>query len=91
MENINLDNLLGRNNVKNQIIDALNKFQLNKSNKLQKRGIYIYGEPGSGKSKFIENILKDLNYDIVKYDAGDIRNKCIIENITKQNMWTIMY
>ena len=86
MENINLDNLLDRNNVKNQIIDALNKFQLNKSNKLQKRGIYIYGDPGSGKSKFIENILKDLNYDIVKYDAGDIRNKCIIENITKQNM-----
>jgi hypothetical protein len=86
MENINLDNLLDRINVKNQIIDALNKFQLNKSNKLQKRGIYIYGEPGSGKSKFIENILKDLNYDIVKYDAGDIRNKCIIENITKQNM-----
>ena len=30
MENINLDNLLDRNNVKNQIIDALNKFQLNK-------------------------------------------------------------
>ncbi|MDA9216556.1 AAA family ATPase [bacterium] len=86
MENINLDDLLDRNNVKNQIIDELNKFQLNKSNKLQKRGIYIYGEPGSGKSKFVENILNELNYDIVKYDAGDIRNKCIIENITKQNM-----
>ena len=27
-----------------------------------------------------------MNYDIIKYDAGDIRNKSIIENITKHNM-----
>ena len=27
-----------------------------------------------------------MDYDIIKYDAGDIRNKSIIENITKHNM-----
>ena len=27
-----------------------------------------------------------MNYDIVKYDAGDIRNKSIIDTITKHNM-----
>jgi DNA polymerase III delta prime subunit len=32
------------------------------------------------------DLLRELNYDIVKYDAGDIRNKNIIENITKHNM-----
>ena len=35
---------------------------------------------------FIINILKELDYDIIKYDAGDIRNKTIIDTITKHNM-----
>ena len=42
--------------------------------------------PGCGKTTFVNNILKDLNYDIISYDAGDIRNKLIIENITKSKM-----
>jgi hypothetical protein len=46
----------------------------------------VYGGPGSGKSTFVANILKELNYDIVKYDAGDIRNTSVIEDITKHNM-----
>ena len=32
------------------------------------------------------SILKELNYDVIKYDAGDIRNKSIIDTITKHNM-----
>ena len=32
------------------------------------------------------NILKEMNYDVIKYDAGDIRNKSIIEMITNNNM-----
>ena len=32
------------------------------------------------------NILKELDYDIIKYDAGDIRNTAVIEDITKHNM-----
>jgi dephospho-CoA kinase len=51
-----------------------------------KKGIYIYGDPGSGKSSFVVSILKELNYDVIKYDAGDIRNKSIIDTITKHNM-----
>ena len=51
-----------------------------------KRGIYIYGAPGSGKTQFVINLLNELNYDIIKYDAGDIRNKSIIDTITKNNM-----
>lgn len=86
MDNLDLINILERESIKQEIIDALMAFQNNKNNKLQKRGIYVYGEPGSGKTRFVEDILKELNYDIVKYDAGDIRNKTIIDNITKQNM-----
>ena len=53
---------------------------------LTKRGIYIYGAPGSGKTHFVRCILKKLDYDVISYDAGDIRNKSIIEMITKHNM-----
>ena len=35
---------------------------------------------------FVMNILKELDYDIIQYDAGDIRNKSIIDTITKHNM-----
>ena len=59
---------------------------MNKNNILFKKGVYIYGDPGSGKTTFISNILKELNYDIIKYDAGDIRNTSVIEDITKHNM-----
>lgn len=65
---------------------ALNEFQDNKPDKLQKRGIYIYGAPGSGKTMFAEQVLREEGYDVVKYDAGDIRNKEVIENITMHTM-----
>ena len=86
MDQLNLNLLLDREEEENLLIDTLQNFEANKSNKLTKRGIYIYGNPGAGKSVFVKNILKKLNYDIILYDAGDIRNKSIIENITKHNM-----
>jgi SpoVK/Ycf46/Vps4 family AAA+-type ATPase len=61
-------------------------FDQNKSNNSIKKGIYIYGEPGTGKTTFIINILKELDYDIIKYDAGDFRNKSIIDTISQHNM-----
>jgi len=86
MENININKILNRENIVATIIDILKEFELNKNNILTKKGIYIYGEPGTGKTTFITNILKELNYDIIKYDAGDIRNTSVIEDITKHNM-----
>ena len=37
-------------------------------------------------SNKLNSILKELDYDIVNYDAGDIRNKTVIETISKNNM-----
>lgn len=51
-----------------------------------KKGIYIYGSPGTGKTRFILDIMKDLNYDVIKYDAGDVRNKSLIDTITRDNV-----
>ena len=86
METLNINNLLNREEESNKIKEILKSFELNKHNLATKKGIYIYGEPGSGKSSFINNILKELDYDVINYDAGDIRNKSIIDTITKHNM-----
>jgi hypothetical protein len=86
MEKLNINELLNREDEVKKIKDILADFELNKQNLSTKKGIYIYGEPGSGKSSFVNSILQELNYDIIKYDAGDIRNKTIIDTITKHNM-----
>jgi Cdc6-like AAA superfamily ATPase len=86
MEMIDFNKVLNRKKMCDQIKSFLNEFDLNKHDLTFKRGIYIYGNPGTGKTLFVENLLKDINYDIIKYDAGDIRNKSIIDTITKHNM-----
>jgi len=86
METIDINNILEREACVETVKTILKDFEKNKHNLTTKKGIYIYGDPGSGKSAFISNILKELNYDIIKYDAGDIRNKSIIDTITKHNM-----
>ena len=86
MEQLNMNEYLHREPQANIIRKFLIDFEANKADLQQKRGIYIYGDPGSGKTQFIKRLLTDLNYDIIKYDAGDIRNKSIIDMITKQNM-----
>ena len=86
MEQLNLNLLLNRLDCEKVFMEALNNFESNKQNKIIKRGIYIYGSPGAGKTYFVKQILKKMNYDIVMYDAGDVRNKSVIEMITKHNM-----
>ena len=86
MQPINYNTILNRESVSNSIKSILQQFEKNKYNLSFKRGIYIYGAPGSGKTQFVMNLLYDINYDIIKYDAGDIRNKMIIDTITKNNM-----
>ena len=86
MDNLNINSILGRDQTYKKIKTILDGFQENKSDITLKRGVYIYGNPGSGKTEFVVNLLREQNYDIIKYDAGDIRNKSIIDTITKHNM-----
>ena len=86
METINLNKILDRENISKTIKDIICSFELNKQNKSYKRGIYIYGTPGCGKTEFIVRLLNEMNYDVIKYDTGDIRNKNIIEILKKDNM-----
>ena len=78
--------ILNRNHTYNQIKEELILFEKEKHNITQKRGFYIYGDSGSGKTKFVESLLESNEYFLVKFNAGDVRNKSIIDNITKENM-----
>lgn len=86
MDNLDLNEILDRKKQEKQLIDYLSYFEENKQDLATKRGIYIYGNPGVGKTRFVYDILKKLNYDIIGFDAGDVRNKSAIEKITKHNM-----
>jgi hypothetical protein len=84
MENIN--KLLNRDDTEKKIKDILNTFQDKCYESTFKKGFYIYGAPGTGKTMFVMEILKDLGYDVIKYDAGDIRNRSLIDTITSNNV-----
>jgi len=86
MDNLDFNKLLDRDQITEKVRSALIDFENNKKDLTKKRGIYIYGSPGSGKTTFIKNLLQKMDYDIVLYDAGDIRNKMVIDNITNNNM-----
>ena len=86
MEKLNINKILGRIDIEQQFCSTLNFFEENKKANTTKRGIYIYGAPGSGKTWFVNALLKKMNYDIIKFDAGDVRNKVAIETITKHNI-----
>ena len=87
MEHLNLNKILDRECIVEKIKTILQDIDKTKCGDHQiKKGFYIYGNPGSGKTEFVNSVLKTLGYDAITYDAGDIRNKSIIETIAKHNM-----
>jgi GTPase SAR1 family protein len=85
MQNYEKNKFLNREKTVNDI-KLLTHFKQKKNENTFKKGIYIYGPAGSGKTTFVMNLLHELNYDIIKYDTGDVRNKALIDTITKNNM-----
>ena len=81
-----MNQLLDREGIAQEIKAILTNYEENCKNIQFKKGIYIYGSPGCGKTFFITEILNALNYDIIKYDAGDVRNKALIDTITSNNI-----
>ena len=79
-----MNQVLGRLDHERVMIDFLTQF--NKYDEKSKKCIYIYGPSGCGKTTFAKNILKQMNYDIITYDAGDARNKNIVDSINVSNM-----
>jgi DNA polymerase III delta prime subunit len=86
MHSLNINSIFERESTSKQIKNILLNFDENCKNINYKKGIYVYGSPGCGKTEFVTNILKELNYDIIRYDAGDVRNKALIDTITSNNI-----
>ena len=86
MENIDLNRILNREQQKEKIKTWCKQFELNKSKLDIKRGLYVFGLSGIGKTFFVDTVLKEMNYDIIHYNAGDVRNKNVIDTITKNYM-----
>lgn len=77
------DDILDREEVKNCIKKDILDFEVNKYDYTITRGFYIYGDCSIGKTYFVKNIMKELNYDIIEYNSSDNRNKSFIQSITK--------
>ena len=86
MNSISLNAILERDAIAEQIKTLLYQFDEKCKDIHHKKGIYIYGSPGCGKTQFVLNLLRECNYDAVKYDAGDVRNKSLIDTITSNNV-----
>lgn len=85
MDVIPINKILERENLANSLVNSIRTFFVNKNPATQK-GMYVYGAPGSGKTEFVIRTIKSAGYDVIKYDAGDIRNKSVIECLTKHHM-----
>ena len=52
---------------------------------MKKKGIFIIGDNGAGKTTFIKNLLKKYNIDSIYFDGTDIRSSNFIENLYENN------
>ena len=86
MDNLNINEILDRTGMEQHIKSLLTSFSENCKDIGFKKGVYIYGSPGCGKTQFVLKLLKELDYDVIKYDAGDVRNKTMIDSITSNNV-----
>ena len=79
-----MNSILSRTEHEKTMISFLSQF--NKHDEKSKKCVYIHGPSGCGKTTFAKTILKNLNYDVISYDAGDTRNKNIVDSINVSNM-----
>ena len=70
---IDYNAILNRKEIEQKIIEDLNNFENNKDNNKFKRGFYIYGDTGIGKTSFVNNLLKSLDYDIILYNQDFVK------------------
>jgi hypothetical protein len=83
MDDINI--ALGRKDIEDLFCSTLD--EMNNIRCLSdKRCIYVHGEPGVGKSKFVFNILRKLKYDIIRYNITDLKNKDYNELLYKNGV-----
>lgn len=84
INNINniFETLLYREKIEKEISNLL----INYNNEVnEKKGIFIIGNNGVGKTTFIKNLLRKNNMDSIYFDGTDIRSNNFIENLYENN------
>ena len=81
---LNWNQVLHRTELVEQIKQVLKAIDV--SNIQSKRGIYLYGNSGIGKTIFMETLLKEMDYNIIYYNVGEIKNKSILDEILNNNI-----
>ena len=74
-------------------IEEIKQFLTNYSDN-NSSALYLYGDNGIGKTTFIQNLLKKLDYTIIYYDNIDNKNKSIenmYQNISSNNIMSLFY
>ena len=56
MEQLNINNILNREECVEKLKSFLIYFEENKHNLSTRRGVYVYGAPGTGKTYFVKKI-----------------------------------
>jgi replication factor C subunit 1 len=91
-----LNIILGRQGIVDKMTDILQRFDAECRTVTFKKGIYIYGSPGTGKTQFVTDLLSKLGYDAIVYNSSDVRNKQVIDHIashhiSNRNVLDMMY
>ena len=54
MENLNINKFLNRCENEIHLKELMRNFEMNKTDTSLKKGIYVYGNPGTGKTTFVK-------------------------------------
>ena len=80
------NDILNRTHIKNDIVSKLDVIEQNKYSKNMKRAFFISGDCGVGKTEFVKKLLSEMDYDVLHYNACDVRNKSVIESLAMHNL-----
>lgn len=86
--NIDLNHLLNREKDIATLREYIETFLNPETPIKSKKSIYVMGKSGIGKTWFVKNALKQLNFDPIVYNISNVRNKNIIETISNSNSST---
>lgn len=79
-------NVFNREKTDKEIEDFLEIFYKNSYDSNIKRGVYLYGKHGIGKTAYIENILKNNNYEMLRFNASDFSKKDLLTTLSSECM-----